>query len=130
MFLIGYVRGEESVMKTSDSVEIAWKGYSICNDAILHPNTAWIDAQKLTSVQLDPGLSKSQVLFWVCTRGDFSLNTTAKLSYNSDLGDSHDSSKGQSNHNTDCADHVNCSAENIAGSCCPTDDGIFLVCCS
>ena len=125
MFPTGYVRGEESVIRTSDSVEVAWKGYSICNDAILHPNTAWIDAQKLTSVELDPGLSKSQVLFWISTREGFSANTTAKLSYNSDLGE-HSIDQGVSS----CTNHEKCSAENIAGSCCPTNDGVFLLCCS
>ncbi|KAL7441785.1 hypothetical protein ACHAXH_008769 [Discostella pseudostelligera] len=132
LFDKGFVEGEQSVIRTSDSVEIAWKGYSICNDAILHPNTAWIDAQKLASVQLDPGLSKSQVLFWISTRDGFSTNTTAKLSYNSDFSEN-ESSEGQSassSESADCANNEKCTAANIAGSCCPTNDGTFLICCS
>ena len=129
MFWTEYARGEESVIRSSDSVEIAWKGYSICNNAILHPNTAWIDAQKLASVQLDPGISKSQVLYWISTREGFLTNTTAKLSYNSDL-DEQGQKASKSIESADCAKHEKCSAENIAGTCCPTDDGIFLICCS
>ena len=79
-FLLGYVKGEQSVLKDSkDSVEKAWKGYSICNEAIIDPNNAWIEAQSLVSRQLDPGLSKSQVLFWASTREGFLTGTTADL---------------------------------------------------
>ena len=147
-----YVKGERSVLSSNDSVENAWKGYSICNEAIVEPNKAWLEAQSLISVQLDPGLSKSQVLFWASTREGFSSGTTVEVSKN-ELGDDEESaglipeqpvSSQSSNKNTDaqktssgvstslaqCTSHEKCVAEGLVGVCCPTNEGVFLHCCS
>jgi len=142
-----YVKGERSVLSNNDSVESAWRGYSICNEAIVDPNNAWIEAQRLISSQLDPGLSKSQVLFWVSTRGGFSPKTTAQLSSqpNDFVGDGDGdegstsvgnaaeitkSAKNKSNSLASCTSHEKCVAESLIGTCCPTSTGIFLRCCS
>lgn len=145
--ILGYVEGERSVLDDNDSIENAWKGYSICNEAILDPNNAWIEAQNLISAQLDSGLSKSQVLFWVSTREGFSPGTTAEVTTNnSDLGGEEQSdviepeqskpvaskptNKGDSNALASCTSHQKCVAENLTGSCCPTNEGVFLRCCT
>lgn len=140
-----YVKGERSIISNNDSVESAWRGYSICNEAIVDPNNAWIEAQDLISSQLDPGLSKSQVLFWVSTRGGFSPGTTAELSsHPSDfIGDGEEGNtsvgsaaeiakpaKSNSNSLRSCTSHEKCVAESLVGTCCPTSTGIFLRCCS
>ena len=160
LFDKGYVKGERSVLSDNNSVENAWRGYSICNEAIIDPNAAWLEAQDLISTQLDPGLSKSQVLFWVSTREGFSSSTTVEVS-NSDSdvisgGDADGGSEtpeqndttssSSSSKNTDtvpkaassaqatslarCTSHEKCVAEGLLGVCCPTNEGVFLHCCS
>ncbi|KAL3788862.1 LOW QUALITY PROTEIN: hypothetical protein ACHAW5_009219 [Stephanodiscus triporus] len=133
LFDKGYVRGERSVLSSNNSLEIAWKGYSICNEAIIYPNKAWTEAQSLVSTQLDPGISKSQVLFWVSTREDFSPATTAEVSFKNDHGEkempTHPATR-DSISSASCSSYLNCLAAKLQGSCCPTDDGIMLGCCS
>ena len=160
LFDKGYVKGERTVLSENDSVENAWRGYSICNEAIIDPNAAWLEAQNLISTQLDPGLSKSQVLFWVSTREGFSSSTTVEVS-NSDSdvmsggdidggseatpeqdGTSSSSSikntadtaskpaNAQSTSLARCTSHEKCVAEGLLGVCCPTNEGVFLHCCS
>ncbi|KAL7543920.1 hypothetical protein ACHAXR_013299 [Thalassiosira sp. AJA248-18] len=140
LFDKGYVKGERSVLPDSDSVENAWKGYSVCNEAIIDPNNAWIDAQSVVSTQLDAGLSKSQVLFWVSTREGFSSGTTVEVDdEQSSIGANREvpdqsapsnNDKGGSNSLARCTNHDKCVAENLTGLCCPTTTGIFLRCCS
>lgn len=159
LFDKGYVKGERSVLSDNDSVENAWRGYSICNEAIIDPNAAWLEAQNLISTQLDPGLSKSQVLFWLSTREGFSSSTTVEVS-NSDSDvmsdedidagsetpeqDDTSSSSSSIKNNADtapkvanaqstlarCSSHEKCVAEGLLGVCCPTNEGVFLHCCS
>jgi hypothetical protein len=126
-----FVRAERSVLSSNDSLEIAWKGYSICNEAIIHPNKAWTEAQNLDSTQLDPGISKSQVLFWVSTRDAFSSTTKAGAS--SEFGHQElpaHPATGDSTFTSSCSSHLNCLAAGLEGSCCPTNDDIMLGCCS
>mmetsp|Transcript_32239 Transcript_32239/g.56125 ORF Transcript_32239/g.56125 Transcript_32239/m.56125 type:complete len:1316 (+) Transcript_32239:58-4005(+) len=140
LFDKSYVKGEQSALKDSkDSVEKAWKGYSICNEAIIDPNNAWIEAQSLVSRQLDPGLSKSQVLFWASTREGFSTGTTVDLHDDDATGTVPDRPVAPSNNKNSgattkrlasCSSHEKCVAENLAGSCCPTHEGVFLRCCT
>ena len=142
-------------MSDVDSVENAWKGYVICNEAIVDPNNAWIEAQSLISSHLDPGLSKSQVLFWVITREGFSPSTTTAVSlagsdgkidgtsgvssgaFNSGSNTNPDKSEtaseskdGTGDSSAICSNHATCSAEKLMGLCCPTADGVFLNCCA
>lgn len=125
-----YVKVEHSVLRNNDYIEMAWKGYAICNDAITRPNNAWDDAQKLISASLDPGISKSQALFWISTRDGFSLTTY-------DNGDEAEEEEEETERQStgegstsSCNSHLNCLAANLKGSCCPTNDGKFLECCS
>ena len=140
----GYVKGERSVIGDNDSVESSWKGYAISNEAILDPNSAWLEAQNLISNQLDPGLSKSQVLFWVSTREGFSPGTTVEVSPMIDVGESDEQNEGvvtkkpssqvkpsnAGSHLASCNSHQTCVAESLTGLCCPTNEGVFLRCCS
>jgi endo-1,3(4)-beta-glucanase len=63
------------LMKSSDSVEMAWRGYTVSIHAIIDPATAWKEARELVSWELDSGLSKSQVLYWICQRPGFTNST-------------------------------------------------------
>jgi hypothetical protein len=132
LFLSEYVRAERSVLSSNDSLEIAWKGYSICNEAIIHPNKAWTEAQNLVSTQLDPGISKSQVLFWVSTRKAFSSATKAGAS--SDFGEhelaAYSANEDSTFSSSSCSSHLNCLMAGLQGSCCPTNDAIMLGCCN
>ena len=141
-----YVKGERTVLNDNESVESAWKGYAVCNEAIVDPNNAWVEAQNLISSQLDPGLSKSQVLFWVSTREGFLSSTTAELSPGlSDLindddeevqtsstspGNPINAPKSNTKSLASCSSHEKCVAEGLGGFCCPTSEGVFLTCCS
>jgi len=101
LFDNAYVKGERSVLSSNDSVENAWKGYSICNEAIVDPNNAWLEAQSLISTQLDPGLSKAQVLFWVSTREGFLSSTTVEAQQVSKSDVIGDHEEGESDLNSD-----------------------------
>ena len=114
--LLAYVSEEIKGLSNVSSAEKSWKGYIISHKAILDPNTAWTEAIDLISIQLDPGISKSQVLYWISTQDGFSqsISTSTK----SDIGGS------------SCESHASCSAMNLSGHCCPTNEGVMLECCS
>ena len=123
LFDSAYVQEERKVLTNSGSVEKAWLGYLISNEAIVDPDNAWKEAQSLVSNELDAGSSKSQVLYWICTRPEFSSNTTAIQ-----LDQGHQS--GQEVDSASCSSHVNCVKNRLTGLCCPTNDGIILSCCN
>lgn len=138
-----YVKEERKVLSDGVSVDNSWKGYVICHKAILDPNSAWTEALELISNQLDPGLSKSQVLYWISTRDGFSPSTTAESSQISvDVSDdatstgpeksssSSSSKSASSSSDSSCESHASCSALNLSGQCCPTDEGVMLGCCN
>lgn len=52
---------ELDVLNDIRGVEMAWRGYVVCNHAIVTPLKAWEAALQLDSSQLDSGLSKTQV---------------------------------------------------------------------
>lgn len=119
-------------------MDSSWKGYAICHKAILDPNKAWTDAQSLISSQLDPGLSKSQVLYWISTREGFLPSTTAVTSSTAISMDDDDSgsdatmpkSTEASSQKSSCESHDSCATRNLSGQCCPTDEGLMLSCCT
>lgn len=65
LFSKEYVKGqyEHAILRANMSME--WKGYAVCNHAIIDPMKAWKEAQELDSAELDEGISKSQVLYFV-----------------------------------------------------------------
>jgi len=125
LFDKAYVKGERQVLRNCVSVEKAWTGYLISNEAIVDPNKAWTEAQSLVSKYLDSGSSMSQVLYWVSTRPGFQSNTTATVSEN-DREKTDNASAGSAS----CSVHQSCVESGLMGLCCPTNDGIMLSCCN
>jgi endoglucanase Acf2 len=124
LFSKQYVESEyETHLKSDfDEVEMAWKGYVICDKAINHPVSAWDDATQLTSYELDSALSQSQVYYWISGKEGFDSSLVASNVKNDD------NSSGQSSNDlASCASHPNCS--HLVGLCCPTSNGIHLDCC-
>lgn len=109
-------------------IQMAWYGYVICNHAILDPPASWEEAQSLRSPELDSGLSKSQVLYWIATRPGF--NVTSVASNETKTNASSQSSKTPS-HKKDaqCSSNSACSNAGLGDLCCPTREGVILECC-
>jgi len=131
LFDKAYVKEEREVLMNIDSVEKAWTGYLISNEAIIDPNKAWTEAQSLISTQIDSGSSKSQVLYWISTRPGFLSNTTASVP------DKVNQMRSEPLENTEvvagsasCSFHDNCVKSELLGLCCPTKDGTMLSCCN
>eukprot|EP00977_Amphora_coffeiformis_P004556 scaffold982_cov169-Amphora_coffeaeformis.AAC.9 len=120
-------------MRPVENVEMAWRGYVVADTAILDPNKAWKEAQNLFSPELDSGLSKSQVLYWIATRDGFD---TSKLLVDTsttsvtEAGISESDTTGTSSGGGLCQQNIVCAKLGLTGQCCPTLDGIFLGCCS
>lgn len=112
---------------------MAWKGYVVCDRAMVDPKAAWLDALALRSYELDQAISQSQVLYFVATMADFVPPTIGDSNQNGD-GSDHGSSSGQdtSNHRQSmCSENFACVALGLTGGhCCPTTAGIQLDCCS
>ncbi len=136
LFDKAYVKGERQVLMNIGSVEKAWTGYLISNEAIIEPNKAWMEAQSLVSNQLDSGSSKSQVLYWILSRPGFSSNTTTSVPGNDYQSSSSPSEKAEgiidkaSAGSASCSAHDNCVKSQLVGICCPTSNGIMLSCCN
>jgi endo-1,3(4)-beta-glucanase len=128
-----YVRKEfENVIgPLLPDVEMAWRGYVICDHAIIDPVAAWTEAQTLVSYELDAAISKSQVLYWISTRPGFALNASSvdKVEPTSP-SKTHGGSSSDSSSSASCESHPGCSGQGLSGLCCPTSDGVMLTCCS
>ena len=116
------------LMESRNEVEMAWRGYTVSIHAIIDPNKAWEDAQGLVSYELDAGISKSQVLYWISSRPNFNVTTasegegTAPDSFNALASSSNESAAA-------CSSHLGCNDYGVRGQCCPTSDGTYLGCC-
>ena len=136
LFDKAFVKEEREVLMNIDSVEKAWKGYLISNEAIIDPNKAWTEAQSLISSQIDSGSSKSQVLYWISTRQGFLSNTTASAPDKDIQSSSKPLEKAEviiddaSEGSASCSAHDNCVKSELLGLCCPTKDGTMLSCCN
>jgi len=129
LFDKSYVQKEyKAVIKPiEDNVEMAWRGYTICDRAMIEPTQAWNDALQLKSYLLDSGTSQSQIYFWISTMREFTppLNTTPSMS------ESEGSHLMPQNHTVDfCTENQSCNEQGLTGLCCPTMQGIRLECCS
>ena len=143
---LAYVSEEIKGLGKVGAVDNSWKGYVICHKAILDPNMAWTEAIDLISNQLDPGLSKGQVLYWISTRGGFSQSLSEVTPSSTDDSDDTSTSDNDTDdasfdyvrnstsesdiEGSSCESHPSCSALNLSGQCCPTDEGVMLGCCS
>jgi len=103
------------------NVEMAWRGYTIADEALTNPSQAWLDAQGLSSYELDAGISKSQIMYWICTMQNFTPLPKANNT---------DSSDGSEGKNSSCGANKKCADLGLTGECCPTIAGIVLGCCN
>jgi len=75
LFGKGYVREEYSRIIEPllyDGVEMAWRGYVVCDRAMVEPTRAWGDALgRLRSCELDSAISLSQVLYFIAATDGF-----------------------------------------------------------
>jgi len=100
----------------ADTIEMAWRGFLVCNHAILDPTAAWLEATtKLISYELDASLSLSQVLYWIATRPNASHLEDIMLQTNSS--------------DASCKGNPSCAKLGLEGNCCPSDSKIYLGCC-
>lgn len=115
--------------KLLPGVEMAWRGFVICDHAIVDPSAAWIEAQDLVSYELDSSLSKSQVLHWISTRGGIKFTPPASSSPEPPApGDGTNYNKTNSS-NSRCESNKGCANLGLIGECCPTLEGKILGCC-
>ncbi|GKY95515.1 hypothetical protein MPSEU_000513200 [Mayamaea pseudoterrestris] len=125
LFSPAFVEGEYiNAMIPLGEVEMAWRGYVVCNQAMVNSREAWISAQKLQSRELDSGISKSQILYFISTRPSFNPLSIPRLKT---------SSKGAGrteNGTSACSAHDICRKAGLVGFCCPSPEGITLRCCA
>ena len=107
-----------------DNVEMAWRGYVISDKAIIDPSSAWNDAKKLRSFELDSAISQSQVYFWISTMDGFIAPSSSSNEINSAESDV------EKDGDSWCVNNPVCLKEGLTGECCPTNKGILLGCCS
>ena len=126
-----------------DSVEMAWRGYTVSIHSVIDPNKAWEEARSLISNQLDSALSKSQVLYFISQQPGFnnSLDSSSNISGSNSNSNSHSNinykDKGKSDrkstvlHSLSRCDSIpSCMKLNLIGECCPTSENVMLGCCS
>jgi hypothetical protein len=111
-----YVKDQyEHILKPAGaSTEMAWRGYLVCQHAMIDPAAAWKEAQSLVSYELDSAISLAQVLYFIATR------SPDLPQYNVTFKDTDPS----------CAASTDCSSLNLEGDCCPAANGVFLGCCA
>eukprot|EP00977_Amphora_coffeiformis_P025016 scaffold17996_cov194-Amphora_coffeaeformis.AAC.2 len=134
-----YAKREYETILSSLEAEPAWIGYKIANHAISDPDAAWVDALSISSPKLDPGLSKTQLLYWIASRKGFSSfgnSSTAPARSSSPLfptSGSNSSSMGPAlepaSATGTCTTNQKCADLGLRGACCPTPSGNFLDCC-
>lgn len=133
LFDQNYVTEEYSnVLEPLHEVEMAWRGFVIADHAIIDAQSAWEEAQGLISPQLDSGLSKSQVLYFIATRSGFKVtNTTSVLPASDDASEGPKESPqgGGGGGKRTCSTHPICENAGLVGDCCPTMSGVHLSCC-
>lgn len=125
LFSETYATREYNAVLSSIEAEPAWKGFVVADHAISDPNAAWKEAQKISSETLDPGLSKSQLLYWIATRKGFTAPNTTAESEPVLSGE-----KPASSSSAACAANKQCAELDLLGECCPTEQGTFLGCCA
>ena len=122
----------QAVLKTLEA-DPAWMGYLIANHAISDPNSAWSEALSVSSPKLDPGLSKSQLLYWIATRRGFSLGNSSLIDSGTHsvpaIGSNESSmppALEPASSTGTCTTNTKCASLGLRGACCPTPTGVFL----
>mmetsp|Transcript_5476 Transcript_5476/g.5907 ORF Transcript_5476/g.5907 Transcript_5476/m.5907 type:complete len:1006 (+) Transcript_5476:51-3068(+) len=132
LFDENYVKYEYPfLMNGRDSVEMAWRGYTVSIHSVINPNKAWEEARGLVSNQLDSALSKSQVLFFISQQPGFNVS----LGISNHQGKESDSKtnlalSSVSTSSSSCESNPSCEKLSLTGDCCPTSEKVFLGCCS
>lgn len=140
LFIKAYASREYQAVLQNLEADPVWVGYVIANQAISDPNAAWAQALAVSSPKLDPGLSKSQLLYWIATRKGFSLwnaSATSSGSYSlpvpslgsnsSSVASSPSSPASTATTSSEsCSSNKNCATLGLIGKCCPTPSGVFL----
>jgi len=131
-----YAKIEYETILNSLEAEPAWIGYLIANHAISDPNAAWADALNISSPKLDPGISKTQLLYWIASRKGFSFGNSTSTRTNPPCfptSGSNSSSLGEAlepaSATGTCTTNQKCANLGLRGACCPTPSGNFLDCC-
>jgi len=128
LFEKDYVKYEYPfLMRGRESVEMAWRGYTVLIHSMIDPNTAWEDASAILSNQLDSALSKSQVLYFITQQSGF--NVTLDTPNQTTQSNGHTKEGSTSSGSSSCESNPDCFALNLGGECCPTLSGVFLGCC-
>jgi hypothetical protein len=117
-------RQYNAIIEPLTEVEPAWKGYTVCNQAIVEPMAAWKVALTLSSATLDSALSKSQLLYWISGVEGFTYVPCEDNQTSTGDDDSNTPS------NAFCENNDVCASLGLSGRCCPTATGIHLGCCS
>jgi hypothetical protein len=117
-------------IKPLGMVEMAWRGYTVCNQALVDPMEAWQSAQHLESGELDSGISKSQVLYFISTRPGFNSTTIKRSEVRDTYVNPSDGLISTGSASSTCSAHEVCSRSGLNGFCCPTQAGIKLECCA
>jgi endo-1,3(4)-beta-glucanase len=117
------------------NVEMAWRGYVVCDHALVSPMHAWGEALGLISSQLDSGLSRSQVLYFILTSPSGINASQIEINESSahddaTVPDRSTGDKSSGGSGADCSSHSACVDTGLAGLCCPTSGGAFLYCCN
>ena len=122
LFGRAYVEKEYTNAIQHADIPNPWKGYATCLHALVDPSEAWVEAQFLSSAALDPGISKSQVMYFITQLDGFHSDPTNSTAWNDDDDDAQSSL-------TSCQANEGCRDANLTGICCPTPNGIMLQCC-
>jgi endoglucanase Acf2 len=129
LFNAKYVEEEYTkAIKPLGEVEMAWRGYVVCNHALINPQGAWAEALELRSGELDSGTSKSHILYFISTREGFDATKLSFFEHESHT--QHESHAITHDDGSACAANIACRQSDLTGLCCPTDGGVFLECCS
>jgi endoglucanase Acf2 len=126
LFSQSYIEHEyKKSLEPLGEVEMAWRGYVVADHAIVSPNAAWREAEKVVSSRLDSALSKSQLLFWIATRAGFDASAITSTSESPSIN----KKEPGSNQKAACSAVTSCSTLGLIGDCCPASNGVFLECC-
>ena len=122
-----YVKQEfENIIEPEyDYVEMAWKGYVVCDRAMMDPTAAWEDALELRSYELDQAISQSQVLYFASTTDGFENPKQPAA----DSTDKQQDNASGTDTSASCIQNKACADLGLTGLCCPSSAGLYLGCC-
>ena len=126
-FILSYVTEEfqNIIEPVYEGVEMAWKGYVVCDKAMVDPTGAWSDALELRSYELDQAISQSQVLYFASTTDGFENPKQPAA----DSTDKQQDNASGTDTSASCIQNKACADLGLTGLCCPSSAGLYLGCC-